>query len=171
MNHRAPLLEGTLRTSAILPGPFAMRLILWLALLLLSPLPPHCAAFSFRVEVLGAPTRIVRAVYALPPADGVQGASSLENSMPAKARLRKVVHRRPVPVRPYDHVPEYLVCYVVETLECGHSLHIFPQTGDPLVAKQRRCGSCSDGEKVLPIRALKKLAQAVLPETGERKRA
>ena len=65
--------------------------------------------------------------------------------MPAKAALRRVVHRKPVPFRPYAHVPEYLLCHVTETLECGHTVEIFPQS-DPLIAVRRRCQVCEEGE-------------------------
>lgn len=71
-----------------------------------------------------------------------QGACSGVNSLtPAKVVLRKVVHRKPVAFRPHAHVPEYLLVYCVETLECGHTLTTFPQA-DPLIAVRRRCGDC-----------------------------
>ncbi len=66
--------------------------------------------------------------------------------MQEKAALRKVVHRKPVPFMPYAHVPEYLLCFCVETLECGHTLQTHPQA-DPLIAVRRRCQLCG-GEKV-----------------------
>jgi hypothetical protein len=37
----------------ILPGPFAVRLALWLALLFIFPLPGPIARYSYRAEVLG----------------------------------------------------------------------------------------------------------------------
>ena len=42
--------------------------------------------------------------------------------MPAKAALKRVVHRKPVPYMPHAHVPQYLLVYVVETLERGHKV-------------------------------------------------
>ena len=56
-------------------------------------------------------------------------------------RLQKVVHRKPVPFRPHASEPDYLLCYCIETLECGHQLHIFPQS-DALVAIRRDCKDC-----------------------------
>ena len=73
--------------------------------------------------------------------------------MPAKSSLRKVVYRRPEPFMPYPNEPQYLVCFITETLECGHTLDVFPQS-DPLIAVRRRCQECQD---VVP----KKLPQSV----------
>jgi hypothetical protein len=103
-----------------------------------------------------------------PSAVGVQGASPEDHYMPAKATLRRVVHRKPVPFRPYAHVPEYLLCHVTETLECGHTLEIFPQA-DPLIAVRRRCQEC-DGEQN-PIAALKKPSGSVGIPSVRRERA
>jgi hypothetical protein len=55
--------------------------------------------------------------------------------------LQKVVHRKPVAFQPHAHVPDYLLCYVVETLACGHTLTTFPQS-DPLIAVRRDCKDC-----------------------------
>jgi len=55
--------------------------------------------------------------------------------------LQKVVNRKPVPFMPHKHVPDYLLCYVVETLACGHTLTVYPQT-DALVAVRRDCQEC-----------------------------
>ncbi len=55
--------------------------------------------------------------------------------------LQKVVNREPVPFRPHKAVPDYLLCYVVETLACGHQLTIYPQT-DSLIAVRRDCPQC-----------------------------
>jgi len=65
--------------------------------------------------------------------------------------LSKVTHRKPVPFQPHAHVPSYLLCYVVETLACGHSLITHPQ-GDPLIAVRRDCKKC-DGAQVLEFPA------------------
>lgn len=56
-------------------------------------------------------------------------------------RLVQVVHRKPVPYRPYEHVPDYLLCYVIETLACGHQLTTYP-AADPLIAVRRDCKDC-----------------------------
>jgi len=56
-------------------------------------------------------------------------------------RLRKVVHRKPVAFRPHSSSPDYLLCYCVETLECGHALTTYPQA-DPLIAVRRECRVC-----------------------------
>jgi len=67
--------------------------------------------------------------------------------MPAKATLRKVVHRKPEPFMPNASEPNYLLCFITETLECGHTLTVFPQT-DPLIAQRRRCTECAPHEVV-----------------------
>lgn len=59
--------------------------------------------------------------------------------------IQKVVHRRPVPYQPHAHVPKYLLCYIVETLECGHQRYAYPPA-DPLIAKYRKCHKCSSEE-------------------------
>lgn len=66
-----------------------------------------------------------------------------------KFALRKVVHRRPRPFVPHASAPKYLACYVTETLECGHTLDVFPQS-DPLIAVRRHCQRC-DELKVVSI--------------------
>jgi hypothetical protein len=90
--------------------------------------------------------------------------------MPAKAVLRRVIHRRPVPFMPYAHVPKYLLAYCVETLECGHTLKTYPQA-DPLIAVRRRCDDCDSSGKVVSIDALRKPAASVDRVGAERKRA
>ena len=42
---------------------------------------------------------------------------------------------------PYPHAPDYLLCFVTETLACGHAVTVFPQN-DPLIARHRRCQHC-----------------------------
>ena len=63
--------------------------------------------------------------------------------------LRLVTLRTPKAHRPHDHVPEYLLCYVVETLECGHTLTVYPQA-DPLIARRRVCHECESLVSSLP---------------------
>lgn len=56
--------------------------------------------------------------------------------------LRKVIQRTPVLYRPHEaNVPDYAVFYCVEKLECGHSIHTYPQS-DPLIAVRRDCKDC-----------------------------
>ncbi|HXM64456.1 MAG TPA: hypothetical protein VN950_26585 [Terriglobales bacterium] len=130
-----------------LPLSVAAAVLICCALALLSPAPLH--AYNPRFAV------------------GVPGASPEANWMPAKAVLRKVVHRKPVPFMPYAHVPDYLLVHVTETLECGHTLEIFPGV-DPLIAQRRRCQECDRGE-VLDVR--KKPSGSVRVANVERKRA
>lgn len=56
-------------------------------------------------------------------------------------RLKKVIHRKPVPFQVSENAPNYLLCYVVETLECGHTVTTYPQV-DPLIAVRRDCKDC-----------------------------
>lgn len=73
------------------------------------------------------------------PIDFAEVASQL---MSGSARaLRLVTLRTPKAYRPHAHVPDYLLCYVVETLECGHTLTVYPQS-DPLIARRRACSEC-----------------------------
>jgi len=51
------------KQPSLLPGPFLVRLVLWVALLLVFPLPQGVAALSFRIEVLGD----ITIAAALPP--------------------------------------------------------------------------------------------------------
>jgi hypothetical protein len=69
-------------------------------------------------------------------------------------RLQKVVHRKPVPFRPHESEPDYLICFVIETLECGHQIHTFPQS-DPLVAVRRHCNQCGS-DNLIQFPAVKK---------------
>jgi hypothetical protein len=57
--------------------------------------------------------------------------------------LRLVLSRHPVPFRAARN---YWLCYVVETLECGHKVTVHPQA-DPLTAKRRNCPDCGKGKK------------------------
>jgi len=64
-------------------------------------------------------------------------------------RLQKVVSRKPVGHRPHpEQCPEYIVCYCVETLACGHTItsHYNPPV-ERLVAQRRDCKVC--GSQVL----------------------
>jgi len=88
--------------------------------------------------------------------------------MPAKATLSRVVHRKPEPFMPFAQLPEYLLCFVTETLECGHELTIFPQC-DPLIAHYRRCHACEPN--VISIAGMKKPVRAVGIAELEKKRA
>lgn len=100
----------------------------------------------------------------------VQGVSPKDSHcMPAKATLRRVVHRKPVPFMPHVSEPKYLLVYVVETLECGHRVTVYPQA-DPLIAQRRSCGEC-DGDKVVVIKAPKKPSASVSVFNLEKKRA
>ncbi len=108
-------------------------------------LPPAVAAILIAVFGLLLSTFHAPAVYAQSlssqPSRANEGAPAKENLLPKPAALQKVVHRKPVPFRPYAHVPEYLLVYCVEKLECGHELHTHPQA-DPLIAMRRRCQKC-----------------------------
>jgi hypothetical protein len=64
----------------LLPGPFLVRVGLWLALLLACPLPPSTAALSFRIEVLGDTTFAA----ALPPESEPGNLQSEERRAPAQ---------------------------------------------------------------------------------------
>jgi hypothetical protein len=57
--------------------------------------------------------------------------------------LQFVVSRRPVPVRIKGN---YLGCYVIESLECGHEITVYPQA-DPLIARRRNCPECMNPAK------------------------
>lgn len=74
--------------------------------------------------------------------------------------LKKVVHRKPVPFRPHESEPNYLLCYVVETLECGHKLTVYPNP-DPLVAVRRDCKHCGSAESFSAPTSPKKPVQSV----------
>ena len=63
--------------------------------------------------------------------------------------LRLVVRRIPKAYRPHEHVSDYLLCYVIEELECGHEMTVYPQA-DPLIAKRRLCHKCHDAASSLP---------------------
>lgn len=78
--------------------------------------------------------------------------------------LRLVVRRVPKAYRPHEHVPEYLLCYVIEQLECGHEMTVYPEA-DLLIAKRRVCHQCQDVSKaILPP---KKPAHSVKPNPAE----
>lgn len=140
------------RPQLRLPLSIAASLLISVALVLVSPMPSRAAS---------------PAQSSCCPIVEVTSASLEDNPMPAKAVLRKVVHRRLVPFIPYAHVPDYIFCHVVETLECGHTVEIFPQA-DPLIAQRRRCHDCDE----LPmLQAPKKPSVSVRLMNVERKRA
>lgn len=47
---------------------------------------------------------------------------------------------------PYEHLPQYLLAYMVEELECGHKITVYPHA-DLLIAKRRNCTQCSEQPK------------------------
>jgi hypothetical protein len=137
------------RSQLELPLSIAASILICFALVLLAP--ARLQASNLRLVV------------------GVPGASLEDNHVPAKATLQRVVHRKPVPYMPHAHVPEYLLVYVVETLECGHRVTVYPQA-DSLIASRRRCQEC-DGGEVIAIDALKKPSASVRIPNVERRRA
>ena len=142
----------TSRRQLPLPLSIAAALLFAFWLFLASPAPSYAVG-------LYTPTHFA-----------VEGACSGENRpMPAKAILQRVVHRKPVPYMPHAHVPEYLLVYIVETLECGHKVTIYPQA-DALIALRRRCQNCAGGE-VVSIQSAKKPSVSVSFSNPERKRA
>lgn len=146
------------RYSVKLPQP-QLRLPLSIAAAILI-----CFTLAF---VAPAPLRASNSPH---PAVGVQGASPEASlKMPVKAALKRVVHRKPVPFMPYASEPKYLLVYVIESLECGHRVTVYPQA-DPLIAARRRCQEC-DGGEVIAIDALKKPSVSVRFANPERKRA
>jgi hypothetical protein len=64
----------------LLPGPFFVRVALWLALLMVCPLPSSTVALSFRIEVLGDTTFAA----ALPPESEPGNLQSEERREPAE---------------------------------------------------------------------------------------
>ncbi len=77
----------------------------------------------------------------------LRGASPRKASMPPATNvLRLVVSRKPVafcqhPER--EDALNFLLAYVVETLECGHRVeHFFNPPVEALIAKRRRCSEC-----------------------------
>lgn len=63
--------------------------------------------------------------------------------------LRLVVSRRPVAHQPYpEQAPSYLLAYVTELLECGHSQDVhFSEGVENLTAKRRVCHECAVTKK------------------------
>lgn len=57
--------------------------------------------------------------------------------------MQRVVCRLPIAFQPHKQAPDYLLCYVRETLDCGHIVHTFPFI-DPLVAVRRNCHKCDE---------------------------
>jgi hypothetical protein len=133
-----------------LPLSIAAAVLAVFSLTLVCPVPLHASNPAFVVGVRGASPE-----------------ASFE--MPAKTTLRRVVHRKPVPYMPHAHVPKYLLVYVVETLECGHRVTVYPQA-DALIAVRRRCQDC-DGGEVVPINSAKKPSVSVSFSNQQRKGA
>lgn len=81
--------------------------------------------------------------------------------MPTSNVLSAVVLRQPKAHIPHAHVPDYILIHVVEHLECGHQLTVYPQA-DPLIARRRVCHECSGHVGALPLGSVpKKPAQSV----------
>ena len=79
--------------------------------------------------------------------------------------LRQVIARKPIAHRPYEQAPDYIICSVVETLECGHKLEFsFLDEAEPLTARRRVCHECSGRIGSLPLDR-KKPVQSVRPDT------
>ena len=72
--------------------------------------------------------------------------------------LRLVTLRVPKAHMPYAHVPDYLLAYVTETLECGHQLDFFP-TSDPLIARRRNCPECAALSQKKPVQSVTQLRE------------
>lgn len=68
--------------------------------------------------------------------------------------LRLVTLRVPKAHMPHAHVPSYLLAYVTETLECGHTLDFFP-VADPLIARRRNCPQCADVSQKKPVQSVR----------------
>jgi len=78
---------------------------------------------------------------------------------------QRVVSRIPVGFQPdAKKAPKQILCYVIETLECGHEKTVHPSDREPLTARSRVCHQCSGWFGALrlprkPVRA-KKLKDA-----------
>lgn len=89
--------------------------------------------------------------------DDFRGASPRKALMPqGKSVLRLVVSRKPVAACLYperEDALNFLNAYVVETLECGHSVEMFfnPPV-EALIAKRRRCMRCHPNVIEFPAR-------------------
>jgi len=140
----------TSRRQLPLPLSIAAALLICFLLTLVCPLSLHASNPAFAVGVRSASPE-----------------ASFE--MPAKAALKRVVHRKPVPYMPHASEPKYLLVYVTELLECGHRVTVYPQA-DALIAVRRRCPECDDG-KVVSIESAKKPSVSVRSVNPEKKRA
>lgn len=66
--------------------------------------------------------------------------------------MQKVVRRRPVPHQPDPKGnPAYILVYIEETLECGHTLDVFPGELEPLIARRRSCHQCAGWNGALKL--------------------
>ena len=71
----------------------------------------------------------------------------------------KVVSRRPHAFYRDEKHKDYLIVYVTETFDCGHSEDFnFLDAAEPLTAKHRLCHECSGVFGALKIRDNKRLA-------------
>ena len=68
-------------------------------------------------------------------------------------QLSSVILRTPHPYQPYPKNPQYLLCYVTETLECGHELVFYPHA-DPLIARRRSCLECAALPEKKPVQSV-----------------
>ena len=129
-NFPTPYYRTLERTTGAIPcrQTFAFALVLISALPLLAAVPTHttqAAPASFRGD-----------------------AGARENTSMPRFALHKVVERRPIAFQPYpENEPSYLLCYVQETLECGHQIDVnFIEGVEVLTAKYRRCPECDSGQ-------------------------
>ncbi len=133
-----------MRPSAPLSRPAAFVLVAFLAAFL--------CPFSYPVPALAG--NLQRSTVRL---HDFRGASPRKASMPAKSVLRLVVSRKPVPFCQFperEDALNFLGAYVVETLECGHTVpHFFNPPVESLIAKRRRCAECEPKVIQFPARA------------------
>lgn len=74
---------------------------------------------------------------------------------PAPCSYQKVISRRPVPFQPNPKKePKHILCYIEETLKCGHTVTVYPGELEPLTARRRNCHDCAgwNGALKLPRR-------------------
>lgn len=107
-------------------------------------------------------------VHSLPSTLPSLGARPLAKKVSRVAQyiLQKVVSRKPIGFQPNPKkVPNYILCYVEETLECGHVVKVYPGEGETLTARKRSCHECSGFFGGLKLSDLKKPAQKAWDET------
>jgi hypothetical protein len=82
----------------------------------------------------------------------------------------KVVSRKPHAFYRDEKNKDYLIAYVTETFECGHSEDFnFLDEGEPLTAKRRLCHACSGTFGAIKIISPSKRL-ALIAKARERKR-